>query len=305
MTDSCIKCGERGYVRPLHGDRGGPPFCGICAGKWHAEFTRRRKWGRIIAKAMKCYLNEGGRWTDFDKMRLSASGFVLPGYGADTIGSEVGDITSEILTDALSLTHPDRHPPERRELAQRVTQELLGLRPFVFPAPKPQPTSTPPPRNRKEKVHTGYLKEPLRVTFPCELCTDDVPYYYCTDCRAEWDKRQAAENKRQREQQRRWYAQRRRKQIAARPPTTCATCGEQFKAKRKDARYCSNVCRQQAHRQRKASPQLNRSTSDRGRHVPAAARSVYRRHRYKLAAAYWRQGVKMKKPQKTAILQTM
>ncbi len=155
---NCTKCGEHTYVGPLHGEKGGPPFCPICAGYWHAEHTRRRKWGRIIIKAMKFYEREGGRWDDFDKLKLAASGILEDwgidplGYGTDTIGTEVGDITSELLADTIQLTHPDKHPVERRELAKRVTQELLALKPFVFPAPKAKSSPGLKPRDDKIKV---------------------------------------------------------------------------------------------------------------------------------------------------------
>jgi hypothetical protein len=32
----------------------------------------------------------------------------------------------ELVKAAVTLAHPDRHPPERRELATRVTAALLG-----------------------------------------------------------------------------------------------------------------------------------------------------------------------------------
>jgi hypothetical protein len=35
-------------------------------------------------------------------------------------------------------------------------------------------------------------------------------------------------------------------------PVVCATCGTTFTPARSDARYCSNACRQRAHRQRHA-----------------------------------------------------
>jgi hypothetical protein len=34
----------------------------------------------------------------------------------------------QLLTDAIVLCHPDRHPPERIEDANRVTARLLELR---------------------------------------------------------------------------------------------------------------------------------------------------------------------------------
>ncbi len=145
MNGVCAGCGETSWLIPLYGEKGGPLRCYLCAGKWNAEYTRRRKWGRIIIKAMKMFLAAGGRYDDLDKLKLQASVDdigssinILAGY-EDTIGAEVGDISSELLAETLQLVHPDHHPAERRELAKRVTQELLALKPFVFPAPKPEP----------------------------------------------------------------------------------------------------------------------------------------------------------------------
>jgi hypothetical protein len=36
-------------------------------------------------------------------------------------------LTDDLLRDAVKLTHPDRHPPERQALANRVTAALLDL----------------------------------------------------------------------------------------------------------------------------------------------------------------------------------
>jgi hypothetical protein len=148
MNGICAGCQTETWLIPLHGEKGGPPRCFLCRGAWHAKHTRRRKWGRIIIKAMKMFFNEGGRWADVEKLRFHALGFEgigsvlgIPGY-EDTIGIEVGDITSELLADAIQLAHPDRHPPERQELAKHVTQELLALKPFVFPAPKTEADAT-------------------------------------------------------------------------------------------------------------------------------------------------------------------
>ncbi len=120
MNGTCTGCQTEAWLIPLHGDKGGPLKCFLCRGEWHAEYTRRRKWGRIIIKAMNMFLKEGGRWSDINKLRLYTGGGLnglaerlLPGY-EDTIGVEVGDITSELLADTLQLTHPDRHPPERK-----------------------------------------------------------------------------------------------------------------------------------------------------------------------------------------------
>ena len=45
MMGACTKCDEHGYVMPLHGERGGPPFCFMCAGAWHAEHAPRGERG--------------------------------------------------------------------------------------------------------------------------------------------------------------------------------------------------------------------------------------------------------------------
>lgn len=256
----CTKCGKNTYVAPLHDDKGGPLMCPICAGMWHAEHSRRRKWGRIVIKAIKMYLREGGRYSDIDKLKMSASRFGIDWlkYGSvDTIGSEVGDITSELLADTIQLTHPDKHPSERRDLAKRVTQELLALKPFVFPAPKPRDTSfKSPPATVKEPSHGAGSSSRIDdawkeiFSFPCEACADTVPYYYCDPCKAEWQKRQQKEREIERVKQREQYARRRQRILAYRRPVTCEGCGEQFKGKRKDALYCSAACRQRIHRKR-------------------------------------------------------
>jgi hypothetical protein len=77
MTGACVKCGAHGYVMPLHGGRGGPQFCPLCAGAWHAEHGRRRRAARVVIKALKAYDKAGGSLygKDFDELKLTASGF--------------------------------------------------------------------------------------------------------------------------------------------------------------------------------------------------------------------------------------
>ena len=185
------------------------------------------------------------------------------GYGADSIGAEVGDITSELLADTLQLTHPDRHPPERKELARRVTAELLALKPYVFPAPKPDPAPTVEsyasanPRRRE-------IGDPSqKPAYPCELCADALPMDYCDACKAEWGKRQqlkreqedAERLERNRRQRERYKQQRKHCQDLKRfniehhlePESVCETCGMKLKGKRRDSKYCSNACRQRAY----------------------------------------------------------
>ena len=70
----CPGCNQSLPLMSLHGDKGGPLRCGLCAGKWHAEHTRRRRAGRIIIKAMNLFLSHGGKWTDLDRFRLFTGG---------------------------------------------------------------------------------------------------------------------------------------------------------------------------------------------------------------------------------------
>ncbi len=254
---ACTKCGESTYVSPLHGDKGGPPFCPICAGYWHAEQTRRRKAGRVVIRAMELYLDKGGKYDDLKKLALCTGGFgrglagYIIGYEVGSMGTEVGDLTSELLADTIELCHPDKHPPERRDIANRVTQELLVLKPYVFPAPKPKPPPPSKPRDDKVTVARCHFKEPSqKPAYPCSECADTIPYYYCTSCKAEWEKRRREERKRENAKQRKQYARRQQWRRRSRPPSKCARCEMEFEAKRKDAKYCSHACRQRAYRDR-------------------------------------------------------
>ena len=116
---TCPNCDKHdALLFPLHGDKGGPLRCLTCGTEWHAKRSRQRKLGRVVIKAMKAYESAGGSFSDFDKMKLASWGVSIPGFNADTIGAEIGDITSELLADAIQLTHPDKHPPEREDLAK-------------------------------------------------------------------------------------------------------------------------------------------------------------------------------------------
>jgi hypothetical protein len=262
-TGKCPNCQKNAFIMPLHGAQGGPMMCLQCGMEWHAKHTRRRKFGRILAKATRLYLENGGKLSDakkiVDTVSFAGLGFTLGsdldplGYSADTIGADVGDITSELLADILQLTHPDHHPPERRDLAKRVTQDLLALKPFVFPAPKPKPPLTyTPARDGSVKRQAAPSKEPSPPAYPCMLCAETVPYYYCAPCRVEYERRQEQDRERERAKQRAQYARRQQRKRWLRPPKLCAAdgCTTQVKAHRKDARYCSPACRQKAYRER-------------------------------------------------------
>ena len=89
----------------------------------------------------------------------------------------------------------------------------------------------------------------------CSKCSEhtyvnQIPYYYCTACRAEWDKRRQEKRERDNAKQRKWYSWRQHLRRLSTPLTACGVCGEKVEAKRKDAKYCSAACRQRAHRQR-------------------------------------------------------
>jgi predicted nucleic acid-binding Zn ribbon protein len=246
----CTMCGKQDYCGPLHGDKGGPICCLKCLGKWHGEHGRRRKWGRIVVRAIAAYLDVGGKFDDLDKLKIAAGGlgFDPLGYGTENlIDGDAPELTSELLTRAISLTHPDKHPSERRELAASVTGELIAFQPFVFPArkkeqPAPDKSYKPPKRKTTETVPK------LEHQYPCVDCADAVPADYCDACRAEYDKREQEDFERRTAKQRAQYAQRRQEVLAVKPPAVCAVCGKGFKSKRADSRYCSDRCRQKAHR---------------------------------------------------------
>jgi hypothetical protein len=282
MTVShCPGCGEHSFLIPLHGGKGGPLRCPLCVGAWNAEHGRRRRTGRIVIRAIRAFFDAGGKYGDIDKLKLSvAAGDVGLDLQLDPLGYMTdiarldgadADLTSELLADVLKLTHPDHHPPERQELAHRVTQGLLALQPFVFPAPKPKPTvPTSEPRDESFKAPRVALKEPLR--YPCSDCADTVPYFYCDACRAEWDRRREKECQRQNARQRAQYARRKARRWKSK---ACEACGVAFKVsggsgkgKRADARFCSNACRQRAHRKavtdkssRHGEPLISRDTA--------------------------------------------
>jgi hypothetical protein len=251
MMGACVKCGEHGYVMPLHDERGGPLFCFMCAGAWHAEYGPRRRARRVVIKALRAYEAAGGHvfGKDFDELKLAASGFsAFSGFEANT---DFSDLTSELLAATIALTHPDKHPPERKAEANRVTQELHALKPFVFPAPEPEP---PKPRDASFKEHAIDLNEPSPPAYPCEDCRDAIPMHYCNPCKAQWEKEQLKEREREEKERKRknacararYKASKRFRDLHAKP-TVCVTCGNAFKPKRRDAKYCSAACRQRAY----------------------------------------------------------
>jgi hypothetical protein len=231
---TCAKCRQHDYVRPLHGDKGGPFCCVVCIGKHNAEHGKRRRLLPIFKRALAAYEAAGGNMYDVYMPD--------PADPAD-LADEAIQLTPELLADAIRLAHPDCHPPERRELAQRVTQELLALKPFTFSAAKPKP-----PKQTASSGVTAIKRVEIRpaekpLQYPCNECRKTAPHWYCSECRAEYDRRHRVyldgENVKVRA--------RRKKRREARVGI-CSACGVRFKGKRQDARFCSDTCRQQVHR---------------------------------------------------------
>ena len=126
----------------------------MCAGAWQAKNTKKRNIGRIVVRAIVAFMDAGGTAADVLKLKDTAF-FRSMGFGGagdvdamcDPLGylhgiAKANDkeevlLTTELLTNAIRLAHPDMHPPERHELAHRTTEKLLALQPFVFPAPNP------------------------------------------------------------------------------------------------------------------------------------------------------------------------
>ena len=143
-------------------------------------------------------------------------------------------------------------------MAQRVTQELLALKPFVFPAPKPKPAPPPTPaeRNGFPAAPPGSAGDLSHLNYLCEICADQPSYLYCDACRAEYDKREREKYDRANAHANTLRRKRREEYAEARRRRPCKMCREPVKTSRKDARYCSNACRQKHFRpqQRAARP---------------------------------------------------
>jgi hypothetical protein len=157
IAPRCRRCGDHRLVFPLHGvEKGGPLVCPACAVGIDETFRYQR-----------------------NRERAALGLDALKGHSGPTY------LTRELLIEVLALTHPDKHPPERTELATRVTAELNALKPYVPDAPKPKPpppavtdkTSSPP-----ERINIRDLLDSV-----CVDCLGLVSLYYCDACRAKWE----------------------------------------------------------------------------------------------------------------------
>jgi hypothetical protein len=136
------------------------------------------------------------------------------------------------------MIHPDHQPVERHAQAHRVTAELNRLRPFTPPNRKPKPTA---PLAEQPSQAPGLLQEAierLRQSV-CETCVTTVPIYYCDACKKRWNENRRNKRERENEKQRR--------------------SGGPGKGKRRDARFCSDACRQRAQRERVTATQTRTS----------------------------------------------
>ena len=230
----------------------------------------------MVIKAMQMYFKAGGRIDHINKFSLHAFAMGNNIFGLGALGGldqefrhlvaglkatngDVGELTTELLRDTLRLAHPDLHPPERRELATRVTRELRALEPYVFPAPKPrEPVFRAAPAATAAHEPTPAAEPSSIPPYPCQACELTYPHYYCTACRTEFERRRdeklGKRKARRREQQRAWYRTRRDRERNLRRCLghlpRCATCDATFAPKRKDAKYCTPTCRQRAYRRR-------------------------------------------------------
>jgi hypothetical protein len=239
---ACTKCGGQTYVQPLHGERGGPLMCFMCAGAWHAEHAPLRRAARF--KAMKAYEKAGGSLHDhaFNELTIAASGWFFV-READRTGDNFADLTSELLAATIALTHPDKHPPERKAEATRVTQELHALKPFVFPAPEPEPPPKPSKDDGLFSQSRDRLNKLSQPDFPCDDCRDALTSDYCDSCKAQHEKkwqeeheREEKERQQKNERQRELYRQH---NMFRTRRHCCVSCGKKFESKRSDAKYCS------------------------------------------------------------------
>jgi hypothetical protein len=98
VTRTCRSCG-----RAFETDRSHHAYC------WDCYWEERDK----------------GRWDDED--RSSEWRKAPPGWNDQPPRKPPVTLDPRLLRDAIALTHPDRHPPERARTANAVTAALLEL----------------------------------------------------------------------------------------------------------------------------------------------------------------------------------
>jgi len=231
QQEPCSRCGKLTFMLVrLHGERGGPELCPDCKVQKQLDQKRKDKeWDRV----------------------LGALGGGL--FGPDTADDE--EVCRELIDEALTLTHPDRHSPERNALATRVTAELTRLREFAKPRAKPEPAPGQATSELALDQETVADLEAIRhptYTYPCESCHGLSSLDYCDACRARWEADQQARRER-------LNARARERRRERRTKRRCRGCRRTFTPQRSDGRYCSDACRQRGYRRRvtaKKSPTL-------------------------------------------------
>jgi len=223
MSDlpTCSRCSVTSastLVFRLHGEKGGPLVCPKCA-EWIDRHYGKGKQAEQLAA-------------------LDQLGIGPPGA---PVRARPGELTRELLDQAVQLTHPDRHGPEQLALATMVTAALTALRPYVRSVPKVDAVASTTDARRYRFMSA---EQPYRVTFPCRACFTLVPSYYCDECRREWEARQ----ERERATEARKHREYRARKKARLPPQVCCVCGSKFRGKRRDAKTCSAKCRVRLHR---------------------------------------------------------
>jgi hypothetical protein len=212
----CVVCSEGPlFLSPLHGERGGPLMCVRCRVRWDERDRKNR------AKRPDMVALLGGTLFRREDPHV---------------------LTVELLVDAVALTHPDKHPPERNELAQRVTAELLALKPHLSPKPKPppEPIVAPDPAGKPSTVDMILDTIQRDQGNICKACFFTTPAFYCDSCRTKWEERQLKKRERRNARRRALRRERRGRCI-------CFGCGEAFRGRR-DAKFCCGACRQRAYR---------------------------------------------------------
>jgi hypothetical protein len=225
----CPRCRKLTLLAPLYGDEGGPMTCVPCGLEMHDEI--QDKVPRLFRKGIK--------------KRASDERFLY----------------LDVLEAAIRLTHPDKHPPERKDQAQQVTAQLLALKPYTLERPPPPSPEEEEKRAKAAAERSATMwqwergkdapKSELDFSHPCIYTT---PYYYCDECRKRWEEGQQRRREAERQKQRAYRKVRRARELMRRPAMHCKVCETRISDGRKDAHFCSNACRQKAYRQRRAQP---------------------------------------------------
>jgi len=222
VNRNCPRCGKATTVlAKLHGPAGGPEMC------------------------VPCGVDIRRRGFEDEKEQREKLDHLLTGFTKKAGATEV---SRELITEVLQLTHPDLHTPARKEHATQVSAELTNLRQYAKPRPQPEPPRTepgPPGGGPGLDGIIRHIRNPAPREYPCDSCFHLVPWNYCDKCAARREKNHRAELDKENER-------RRQRRAWRRGIRECPACGERFQPRRSDSKYCSSACRQRAYRKRGA-----------------------------------------------------